>query len=137
MVFSILIYDMRIRTKIFIVLAIYVSQLLLAPIIHSLCEMGEMDCADCYAGEVVNSSCSDQDGPCKNPAHHHHSDHSHDPAHCSFCKTFFQDIEFGPNCYGIMLKCISIASQSAISHSGTLSDSLFLIRAPPHNNFLT
>ncbi|NOG84060.1 MAG: hypothetical protein EX341_17020 [Candidatus Scalindua sp. SCAELEC01] len=119
------------RRILFIILAIYLSQVLFAPIIHCFSEWGERDCADCCDGGVVNSSCDGTNGPCENPAHHHHNNHRHDPAHCTLCETFFQDIECVSICYGIAYKCVSIISKSTFTHSGMLSKRLFLVRAPP------
>lgn len=121
----------KMRNKIFVILAIYLSQILFTPLIHFIGEGSERDCADCYAGEVVNSSCNDANGPCKNPAHHHHTDHRHDPAQCTFCKTFFQDIEYVPISYEIIYKCFSTAFQSTFNNSGMITNRLFPARAPP------
>mgnify|MGYP003557718009 FL=1 len=131
------IFSMQMRRTIFIILCVYLSQLFFVSVIHFWGERSERDCADCYTGEYLNSSCNDKDGPCKNPVHHHHKDHRHDPAHCSFCKTFFKDIEYIHICSPTICEHFSIASNITHMYSATLLSRLFLIRAPPYQNFLT
>lgn len=128
---------MDMRRKLFIILAIYLSQLLFAPIIHCFSELSERDCADCCTGVVINSSCDNTNGPCKNPAHHHHHNHRHDPAQCTFCKSLNKDIEYVPIYYKISLNRLTIVDNKTHKHSATLLRGIYLIRAPPLKNFLT
>lgn len=127
---------MQMKRKIFIVLCIYLSQVFFVPVIHCLSERGEKDCENCYAGIQLNSTCNDMQGPCNNLAHHHHNNHSHDPAQCAFCKSFIKDIEYIPNYYGIIFESFILVSNSTPHRSSTLLRRT-LIRAPPSNNFLT
>ncbi len=125
---------MQIRRKILIVLCIYLSQIFITPVIHFL---SERDCADCYAGILINSSCNNTDGPCNNPAHHHHNNHSHDPAQCAFCKSFIKDIEYVPICYNVIINQITIVDNITQYHPATFLRKMLPIRAPPLMNFLT
>ncbi len=127
---------MQMKRKLFIVLCIYLSQILFIPVIHCLGEGGKKDCADCFTGTQLNSYCNNTQIPCDNPAHHHHNRHKHDPAHCVFCKSFIKDIEYIPNYYGIIFECFILVSNSTLHQSSTLLRKTS-VRAPPLNNFLT
>ncbi len=128
---------MKMRRTIFIILTIYISQILFAPLIHCLSEKSERDCDDCCTGVVINSTCTDTNGPCRNPAHHHHRGHRHDPAQCSFCKIFFKDIGYVPICCVIISDYITRGFSRTLEYSATLLRRSSLIRAPPLKNFLT
>ncbi len=127
---------MQMKRKLFIVLCIYLSQILFIPVIHCLVEGGKKDCEDCYTGAQLSSSCNKTQGPCSNPSHHHHNGHKHDPAHCVFCKSFIKDIEYIPNYYGIIFERFILVFSSTLHQSSTLISSS-PIRGPPLKNFLT
>lgn len=127
----------QMKRTIVIILCIYLSQLFFAPVIHFWGERSKRDCADCYRVAHLNSSCNDKHGPCKNPAHHHHKNHRHDPAQCSLCKKFFKDVAYFPICWKISCDYFFITFNSAVTYSATLLSGLFLIRAPPGQNSFT
>ncbi len=128
---------MQIRRKILVVLCIYIFQVFLTPVIHCLSEINERDCADCYAGIQLNSSCNNTDGPCSNPSHRHHNNHRHDPAQCTFCKSFIKDIEHVPVYYRITFNHVTILDNLTLYHPATFLRKMFHVRAPPLKNFLT
>lgn len=130
------IFTMQMKRKIFIVLCIYLSQIFFVPVIHCLSEGSEKDCEDCYTGTLLNSPCDDTHGPCDNPVHHHHNGHRHDPAHCTFCKSFIKDIEYVPNYYAIDFESLILVTSSTPHQSSTLIR-ITPIRGPPLKNFLT
>ncbi len=127
---------MQMKRQIFIVLCIYLSQILFIPVIHCLGEGSKKDCEDCYTGTQLNSPCSNTQGPCNNSKHHHHNGHRHDPAHCAFCKSFIKDIEYVPNYYAIVFESLILVTNSTPHQSSTLIRRT-PIRGPPLKNFLT
>ena len=129
---------MQMKRKIFIVLCIYLSQILFIPVIHCLGEGSKKDCEDCYSytGTQLDSPCSNTQGPCNNSKHHHHDGHWHDPAHCTFCKIFIKDIEYVSNYYAIDLESLILATSSTPHHSSSIIR-ITHIRGPPLKNFLT
>ncbi len=128
---------MQIRRKISIVLCIYLSQIFFTPLIHCLGERSERDCTDCYVGIQLNSFCNDVDGPCSNPTHHHHNNHRHDPAQCTFCKSFTKDIVHDSGYCRIIFKYSATVENITQYHATTLLRGMFSVRAPPFKNFLT
>jgi hypothetical protein len=128
---------MQIRRKILIVLCIYLSQIFFTPVIHFVGERSARDCGDCYASIQLNASCNNTNGPCNNPAHHHHNHHRHDPAQCTFCKSFTKDIEYVPTYYNIILDHLTLVHNITQHHAATFLRGMFHVRAPPLKDFLT
>ncbi len=78
---------MRIKSYLLPILCVYLFNALFLPLLHCF---EEKDCGECCAVIQFNTICTDENGPCGNPTHHHHNSHSHDDANCSVCKAFSQ-----------------------------------------------
>ncbi len=81
---------MKIKSYLLPVLCVYLFQALFVPLLHFMEESDGNDCGECCTVIQFNTPCADENGPCENPAHHHHNGHSHDDANCFACKTISQ-----------------------------------------------
>lgn len=122
---------MKKNKYLFPILLIYIIQLFCVQLVHVLEETDETHCKSCHETVLLNTLCTEEDGPCNNPKHHHHGSHAHDPSHCLVCKIFLQEINCG-HINVIIFDRIFIAIYNDNQQYFTSNIcTIFTIRAPP------